>query len=236
MPNWVYQTLIVFEGNPKEVWDAIKGDESLFDFNRLIPMPEEIIDWYTWSMEHWGVKWNAAYAHISTPEDRLKARDARLQAETKRAERWGLPPEIATMMAVESEKLRETAWGVPKSVTEALAKSPILRFETPWQVPMPIYEALAKKLPSHEITIWANYYEDDHFIFTLKQGQVSYRVDPRTCFDEERDEGYCVVSTPGKGRCRNSATHGDNDGNQFCDEHPAVLSPSGRLAVRIETN
>jgi len=41
MPNWVYQTLIVFEGNPKEVWDAIRGDESLFDFNRLIPMPSK---------------------------------------------------------------------------------------------------------------------------------------------------------------------------------------------------
>lgn len=30
---------------------------------------------------------------------------------------------------------------------------------------------------------------------------------------------FCVVSTPGKGRCEKFATHENADGNQFCDGH-----------------
>jgi len=42
MPNWVHQTLIVTEGNPDDVFEFIRSDDSLFDFNKLIPMPETL--------------------------------------------------------------------------------------------------------------------------------------------------------------------------------------------------
>jgi hypothetical protein len=37
MANWVDNTLVVTKGDPKVVWDAIKGEETLFDFNRIVP-------------------------------------------------------------------------------------------------------------------------------------------------------------------------------------------------------
>jgi len=44
MPNWIQNTLTI-EGPNKDLCeciDLVKGDESPFDFNKIIPMPEEI--------------------------------------------------------------------------------------------------------------------------------------------------------------------------------------------------
>jgi hypothetical protein len=75
MPNWCDNRLAI-RGRPAEVMDLVallEGDQPL-DFERLIPMPQDIRDgadyeahqgrngfpgWYQWSCEHWGVKWNA---------------------------------------------------------------------------------------------------------------------------------------------------------------------------------
>ena len=73
MPNWVRNQVSV--GNKQALDECIKrgekGDE--FDFNVVIPMPEHIFrgnlgfnehekygkdNWYDWSIEHWGTKWN----------------------------------------------------------------------------------------------------------------------------------------------------------------------------------
>lgn len=66
MPNWV-QSYIKFEGsqsNIDKVFERIRGlgnDErdNIFDFNRLIPMPNGETDSYSWHIDHWGTKWNA---------------------------------------------------------------------------------------------------------------------------------------------------------------------------------
>ncbi|RKN86774.1 hypothetical protein [Paenibacillus ginsengarvi] len=72
MPNHITNiiTIQASEGRTaQEVIDFVKSDEREFDFNKLIPMPQEIIasfdtpgispPWYNWSLEHWGTKWNA---------------------------------------------------------------------------------------------------------------------------------------------------------------------------------
>jgi hypothetical protein len=40
MSNWIENELTITKGDPAVLWDAIRGDNSPFDFNRLIPMPE----------------------------------------------------------------------------------------------------------------------------------------------------------------------------------------------------
>lgn len=71
MPNYI-QNRLTFKGSNskiKELFNLVKGENSLFDFNKIIPMPKKAIDsfgdygdnpyWYSWSIENWGVKWNA---------------------------------------------------------------------------------------------------------------------------------------------------------------------------------
>src|SRR2546428_4191347 len=42
MPNWVYNTLTVTKGDPREVFEFVHSAESIFDFNKIIPMPREL--------------------------------------------------------------------------------------------------------------------------------------------------------------------------------------------------
>ena len=112
MPNWTVNTIRAL-GTPQDLrafLEALKWEDKVFDFNRIIPMPEllehtakdllgqrvksrYVIDttvdgpleknirpftedeeavlksighsnWYDWSVEHWGTKWNACYSEI----------------------------------------------------------------------------------------------------------------------------------------------------------------------------
>jgi hypothetical protein len=78
LPNWVDHYLTVTKGDPKLVWEAIRGTDTLFDFNRLIPQPEDLFqgpikldgtdpepNWLSWNVANWGTKWNACYAKFN---------------------------------------------------------------------------------------------------------------------------------------------------------------------------
>lgn len=113
MPNWT-SNIIRAEGDEHDIGfflDAVKSQGEVFDFNRIIPMPELLKhtasgnrkiagknvtswyvidgdfpndnvrlftpeektalaeigheDWYSWSCENWGTKWNACRTEIS---------------------------------------------------------------------------------------------------------------------------------------------------------------------------
>jgi len=95
MPNWCLNCLEIqgSDKQVKEVLDYIAGDKSdkdstLFDFNKIIPMPKELIDltsptpekekalqekmkkkygyanWYDWCIGEWGTKWNSSDVEI----------------------------------------------------------------------------------------------------------------------------------------------------------------------------
>src|SRR5437016_3667433 len=75
VPNWCDNRLAI-RGAPElvmELVELVEGD-GVFDFQRLVPMPDKIREggahqagglgnglpgWYQWSVENWGVKWNA---------------------------------------------------------------------------------------------------------------------------------------------------------------------------------
>jgi hypothetical protein len=56
MPNHITNII----NAPKEVLDSLLNNEGEVDFNNIIPMPKDQEDnWYAWSCENWGTKWNA---------------------------------------------------------------------------------------------------------------------------------------------------------------------------------
>jgi len=70
MPNNIRNKL-QFIGDKKEVEEIrkfIRSKEHVIDFNKIIKMPDEILEayetdcnesWYDWCVENWGTKWDA---------------------------------------------------------------------------------------------------------------------------------------------------------------------------------
>lgn len=118
MPNWTHNTFRI-EASPqkiKELKNKFKSKDNVFDFNKILPMPEHSDDfhakgnigekekekfgennWYDWSAINWGTKWNSVRAEISD--------------ETKSSIEYSF----------------DTAWDAPRGVLKALCESDTLK-------------------------------------------------------------------------------------------------------------
>lgn len=83
MPNWVRTVINIQSRNRnsiKQIFDYTKSEKSVFDFNKIIPMPSNIYrgnlgnkeremygenNWYDWCTSNWGTKWNACDAELT---------------------------------------------------------------------------------------------------------------------------------------------------------------------------
>lgn len=64
MPNFVRNILRIDGENIQAVFDFVYCNDSVFDFNKIIPEPENCADWYHWRVKHWETKWNAVDAEF----------------------------------------------------------------------------------------------------------------------------------------------------------------------------
>ena len=70
MPNWVVNKVTI-SGDEKSIEKLLakcKTEESEFSFDGIIRMPNDV-DWYSWSIEHWGTKWDACDADVHRVND-----------------------------------------------------------------------------------------------------------------------------------------------------------------------
>ena len=94
MPNWCYNELeILVSDNSKTTISDIKNkildSKDKLDFEKIIPMPKDIHrgklgdkerekygkkNWYDWSIDNWGTKWNADTEDIDIDDDRISIR------------------------------------------------------------------------------------------------------------------------------------------------------------------
>ena len=82
MPNWV-KTKLAVAGSKEDklaIKALVKGEEKDFDFNKVVPTPDDIFqgdigqaeqekygdkNWYDWNCKNWGTKWNACRSSAS---------------------------------------------------------------------------------------------------------------------------------------------------------------------------
>ena len=121
MPNWTSNNVLFVgkENQLKKLQTMLKSDDNEFDFNNVIPMPNELSDtvsgsenakpewqkkrsqeliskygadnWYSWSIENWGTKWNAIDTEVEQRDGTLIYRF-------------------------------DTAWDAPRNIAEALLR------------------------------------------------------------------------------------------------------------------
>jgi|TARA_R110000787_G_scaffold150692_5_gene264617 hypothetical protein len=125
MPNWTRNIMHV-DGDVKEVKKFLKHMGKQMDFQKVLPMPEDcftdnlgdkerkmcedqgIPNWYDWSIENWGTKWNANNVEGDVEVDKYG----------KKAQFLHLTYRF------------ETAWDTPREVIRALFKQwPELEFD-----------------------------------------------------------------------------------------------------------
>jgi len=82
MPNWCENELVIHGKTHEDVQRVLRhiaGKDNTFDFEKVIPMPSNIYrgslsyqerqryarnNWYDWSVDHWGTKWNSSGAEV----------------------------------------------------------------------------------------------------------------------------------------------------------------------------
>lgn len=119
MPNWVYNSVVVSgteeklkkfkEKHFKEEKEGILD----FDFETIIPMPNYVFkgdlgqkekeiygsnNWYDWSCDNWGTKWNACHTEFYA-QNPIRKNGNQSVLEFKFDTAWGLPEPIYDKLA-----------------------------------------------------------------------------------------------------------------------------------------
>jgi hypothetical protein len=168
MPNWCENDLYIYGGRRHDIVEAIRGDEAVIDFEKIIPMPdglkettkgsrsseaEVLLGWSTGAdMLNWA--W-VKEAGVTTIEE-LKAHLVKRNPE--------LPAIAENMKALKEQtgyadwyEWSVNNWGTKWNATEGMCYAQRTRirltFWTAWSPPVPIVEALSEKYPTTKFSL-----------------------------------------------------------------------------------
>lgn len=167
MPNYVRNLIRVVDGDFQAVTEFVKSEESTFDFNRIIPMPQSMVELMT---KNYGISnlSELGFKYWSAP---TKADKYALIAEIKA--KYDLRPTLKEgldryLAYKDCGHWNSLEWAVANWGTKWNAfdvdiqpSDRTIFFNTAWSAPIPIYKALAKQFPTHKIVI--KYYDEGGF-------------------------------------------------------------------------
>ena len=151
MPNYVANIITVNETDERleKFFEAVKGEESAFDFNRIIPMPEDLdIEDSSWgdngmryllgektALDKYGEEERAKA--IALGEKYLRNRDLYGATTWYNWRRWN--------------------WGTKWNACDVEIEGNTIKFDTAWSAPEPIYQKLAEMFVDYDVRIqWAD--------------------------------------------------------------------------------
>lgn len=168
MPNYVYNLIKVVDGDFQTVNNFMKSEKRDFDFNRLIPMPQSMVELRT---KYNGISKQSelGFEYWSNPSQRCKK------------VKYAIIDNIKEQGYDLRETLREgldrlyvyadcghwnsldwavANWGTKWNTFDVYINPSdrTIFFNTAWSAPIPIYKALARQFPTHKISV--NYYDE----------------------------------------------------------------------------
>lgn len=209
MPNWVQQTLTITEGNADEVFEFIRSEHSLFDFNKLMPVPEPL------KLES-GTK--SRIAVMCARDESLGewaqypwVQEAGITTPAGLCEHFGYNYKEMVKFGtqiLENERRYGAQtwyewcvqhWGSKWSACDAafsIDKAQALHFDTAWSPAFGVYKFLAKQFPNHTMIIEAfEPMNNDCATIILNKGEMQvYEDAPHFC--PECDEGFGCEEEP----------------------------------------
>jgi hypothetical protein len=179
MPNWVTAriTLNGSDENVKKVLDFVRTEEvdengkeyiRLFDFNKVIPMPEEL-NIESGSMGEWGMRYlllNAKHKITWSDEDydfekRMLERKAENEEQFNNMIELGQKylTNIAKYGCKDWYQFHNKYWNTKWNSVEAEVNDNVITFDTAWSFPAPVIEKLSEMFP--DVTFDFIYADED---------------------------------------------------------------------------
>ena len=184
MPNWVTNR-IDFSGKKEDiekVLNAIKGDENEFDFNKLIPMPEELnilsssdnelgIIYYisnklTVPFEELDKKYLKYVNNMFSPNWAREIYDNRMPKNKLELDKLY---ELGKVCCSNIDKYghidwynwRINNWGTKWNACDEYVDDDVLEFNTAWSCPLPILDKLAELCYEHNVEFTGKWADED---------------------------------------------------------------------------
>lgn len=155
MPNYVANRVVLVgsDENIKKVVELVKGDEGVFDFNKIVPMPETFIKYDT--TNHPNGKQLVVGQRISWEKDSPVVTEELVeeykQATREQEEKYGV-------VGWYDWRLRN--WGTKWNACDArVTEDGVFFFDTAWNAPIRVLAALSKLFP--EVKIQFAYADED---------------------------------------------------------------------------
>ena len=235
MANFVKNRVVIANANDeqvKKVLDFIKSDESLVDFNKVVPMPSGL-ETDDSTLGELGRDYILSfYSSDSTEVNRIKGEFDKLDDEQKK-ECLSLGFEyISNKVKYGYENWYDWScanWGTKWNADNVEVEDNVFSFDTPWSGAVPVIAALSRQFPD---VCFEYEYAEEEIGFNVGKGVIKNGDTEGMIYPEdETDEAYRISYDLWPG-CEGEISYGVS--SDFCPEREGESSDRTSPEVSIE--